>query len=65
MQYYKEKFERFGGYSLLLSWMPLIGDPITFMAGVLKYPFKYFLFFVFIAKLGRYIILALGVIYFK
>lgn len=65
MQYYKEKFERFGGYSLLLSWMPLIGDPITFMAGVLKYPFKYFLFFVFIAKLGRYLILALGVIYFK
>jgi len=65
MQYYKEKFDRFGGYSLLLSWMPLIGDPVTFIAGVLKYPFKYFLFFVFIAKLGRYLILALGVVYFK
>lgn len=65
MEYYKEKFDRFGGYSLLLSWMPLIGDPVTFIAGVLKYPFKYFLFFVFIAKLGRYLVLALGVVYFK
>jgi len=61
-QYY---FDRYGGYSLLLSWMPLIGDPITFMAGVLKYNFKYFLVLVFIAKLGRYTILTLGVFYFK
>lgn len=65
MHYYKTQFGKYGGYSLLLSWMPLIGDPITFIAGVLKYPFKYFVLFVLIAKLGRYLILALGVLYFK
>jgi membrane protein YqaA with SNARE-associated domain len=65
MSKYKYYFDRYGGYSLLLSWMPLIGDPITFMAGVLKYNFKYFLVLVLIAKLGRYTLLVLGVLLFK
>lgn len=62
---YKAFFDKYGGYSLLLSWLPLLGDPITFIAGVLKYKFKYFFLFVLIAKLGRYAILTLGVLYFK
>jgi membrane protein YqaA with SNARE-associated domain len=65
MSKYKYYFDRYGGYSLLLSWMPLIGDPITFMAGVLNYNFKYFLVLVLIAKLGRYTLLVLGVLLFK
>ncbi|MFA7083068.1 MAG: YqaA family protein [Arcobacteraceae bacterium] len=62
---YKAFFDKYGGYSLLLSWVPLIGDPITFIAGVLKYKFRYFFILVLIAKLGRYTLLALGVVYFK
>ncbi len=47
-------FEKYGGFALLLSWMPVIGDPITFIAGVMKYRFKWFLFLVFCAKAIRY-----------
>lgn len=62
MQRYKDFFSKYGGYSLLLSWMPLVGDPITFIAGILKYDWKKFLVLVTIAKLGRYLFLALIVI---
>lgn len=65
MAYYKNFFTQYGGYSLLLSWMPIIGDPITFMAGIFKYNFNYFLLLVTLAKLGRYSVLALGLLYFK
>lgn len=52
---YKKFFDKFG---LLLSWMPIIGDPITFVAGILKYNFKLFFIIVLIAKFLRYAILA-------
>ncbi|MFA7570788.1 MAG: YqaA family protein [Sulfurimonadaceae bacterium] len=64
MQRYKKQFERFGGYTLLLSWVPIIGDPLTFIAGVFHYQFKYFLMIVALAKTVRYTLLALGVYYF-
>ncbi|NQY52445.1 MAG: DedA family protein [Campylobacteraceae bacterium] len=51
---YKSIFDKYGSYTLLLSWMPLIGDPLTFIAGILKYNFKKFLVLVFIAKFIRY-----------
>lgn len=47
-------FERYGGVMLLFSWMPVIGDPITFVAGILKYDFRRFLLLVLIAKGVRY-----------
>ena len=58
-------YRRFGVWSLLLSWVPIIGDPLTVVAGVLKTPFLTFLALVTLAKAGRYIALAvvtLGVI---
>lgn len=55
---YEKLFDRFGPFALLLSWMPIIGDPITFIAGILKYKFRYFLLLVAFAKFGRYAILA-------
>ena len=51
-------FDRFGAFSLLFAWLPIIGDPITFVAGILKYDFKKFLVLVFIAKLSRYLVIA-------
>ena len=55
----KYYFDKYGSISLLFSWLPIIGDPITFVAGILKYDFKKFLVLVFIAKLSRYLFLVL------
>ncbi len=51
-------YRRFGIWSLLLSWVPIIGDPLTVVAGVLRTPFLTFLVLVTIAKAGRYLVLA-------
>jgi membrane protein YqaA with SNARE-associated domain len=51
-------YQRFGIWSLLLSWVPIIGDPLTVVAGVLRTPFLTFLILVTIAKAGRYAVLA-------
>nr|WP_245224216.1 YqaA family protein [Rhizobium halophytocola] len=54
-------YRRYGLWSLLASWVPVIGDPLTVIAGVLKVRFLPFLVLVTIAKTGRYIVLALVV----
>lgn len=51
-------YRRHGKWSLLLSWVPVIGDPITVMAGVMREPFPIFLLLVSLAKIGRYLVLA-------
>lgn len=51
-------YRRFGIWSLLLSWVPIIGDPLTVVAGVLRTPFLTVLVLVTIAKAGRYVALA-------
>jgi membrane protein YqaA with SNARE-associated domain len=51
-------YRRYGHWSLLASWMPIIGDPLTVVAGVLREPFLRFLLLVAIAKTGRYLVLA-------
>lgn len=51
-------YRRYGKWSLLLSWAPLIGDPLTVAAGVLREPFPAFLLLVTLAKVGRYLVLA-------
>ena len=51
-------YRRYGCWSLLLSWVPVIGDPLTVVAGVLREPLPVFLALVTIAKVGRYIAVA-------
>jgi membrane protein YqaA with SNARE-associated domain len=51
-------YRRYGRWSLLLSWVPFIGDPLTVAAGVLREPLASFLTLVAIAKTGRYIAVA-------
>lgn len=51
-------YQRWGYWSLLASWMPVIGDPLTLAAGVLKEPLWRFLLIVTLAKGGRYLLLA-------
>ncbi|MBI0422530.1 DedA family protein [Acinetobacter sp. ACIN00229] len=48
-------YHKYGFYSLLLSWTPVIGDPITLVAGLFKENFWRFLGIVIIAKAGRYL----------
>lgn len=48
-------YHKYGFYSLLLSWTPIIGDPITLVAGLFKENFWRFLCIVLIAKAGRYL----------
>lgn len=51
-------YHRFGRWSLLLSWVPIIGDPLTVVAGVMREPFGSFLLIVTLAKATRYLVLA-------
>ena len=52
-------YHRFGKAALLLSWVPVIGDPITVIAGLFREKFYIFLILVTLAKAGRYLVLAL------
>lgn len=51
-------YQKYGKWSLLLSWVPIIGDPLTVIAGVLREPFVPFLLLVTVAKVSRYLVLA-------
>lgn len=52
-------YRRWGRWSLLLSWAPVVGDPLTVVAGVMREPLWSFVLLVAIAKTGRYVVLAL------
>jgi membrane protein YqaA with SNARE-associated domain len=49
-------YGRWGRWSLLLSWAPLVGDLLTLAAGSLREPLPTFLVLVTVAKLGRYVV---------
>lgn len=51
-------FARFGQPALLLAWLPVVGDPLCLVAGVLRSPVAAFLALVSLGKLGRYAFLA-------
>ena len=49
-------FLKYGKWSLLLAWLPIVGDPLTFVAGTMRISFLNFLILVAIGKVGRYLI---------
>jgi len=53
------RYQRWGQWSLLLSWMPVIGDPLTLIAGIMREPFWRFVLLVTLAKGARYLVLAM------
>ncbi|MEZ1314714.1 YqaA family protein [Pseudomonas fluorescens] len=53
-------YQRYGHWSLLFSWVPVIGDPLTLVAGVMREPIGRFLLIVTLAKGARYGVLALA-----
>lgn len=48
-------YRKYGSWSLLLSWLPLVGDPLCLVGGVLRVNFPLFSLLVFSGKLGRYL----------
>ena len=50
-------FRRYGRWSLLLSWVPIIGDPLTLVAGILRVNIWFFLALVAISKTARYAVI--------
>jgi len=52
-------YQRYGHWSLLLSWLPVIGDPLTLIAGVMREPLGRFMLIVTLAKGTRYGVLAM------
>lgn len=59
LQRAQRSYHRYGRWSLLLSWIPIIGDPLTMVAGVMREPLWSFLLIVTLAKAGRYLVLTL------
>ncbi|OLU24457.1 hypothetical protein BVH03_20370 [Pseudomonas sp. PA15(2017)] len=51
-------YGRYGRWSLLLSWLPVIGDPLTLVAGIMREPLWRFTLIVTLAKTLRYTLLA-------
>lgn len=50
----EQHYQRWGIYSLLLAWLPVIGDPLCLLAGLLRINWKIFVVLVGIGKLARY-----------
>lgn len=53
-------FDHYGIWSMLFAWLPIIGDPLTLVAGVLRANFPLFLLLVAIGKAARYAVLVAG-----
>ena len=49
-------FSKFGKWSLLFAWVPIVGDPLTFVAGLFRVRFLDFIILVAIGKVSRYLI---------
>lgn len=56
-----EIMRTYGSWTLLFSWVPVIGDPLTLAAGLLRVPFPIFVLLVCLGKAARYIVLIGGV----
>ena len=54
----EQRFKKYGLWSLLLAWVPIIGDPLTVVAGVLRIRLWWFLILVSTGKLLRYVVFA-------
>ena len=50
-------FTKFGKWSLLFAWVPIIGDPLTLVAGLLRVRFLDFIILVAIGKVSRYLVI--------
>jgi membrane protein YqaA with SNARE-associated domain len=56
----KKLFDKYGPWVLLFTWLPFIDDPLTVVAGFLRYPFRQYMIYttiaIFIRHIGLYAI---------
>ncbi|MFO7665103.1 MAG: YqaA family protein, partial [Desulfobacterales bacterium] len=57
----EQRFKKYGVFSLFFAWVPVIGDPLTVAAGILKINIYVFLSLVTAGKLFRYIMIGISV----
>ena len=58
----QKQFNKYGVYSLLFAWLPVVGDPLTVIGGIFKVRFSTFLLLVTLGKGARYLaVIALAV----
>jgi membrane protein YqaA with SNARE-associated domain len=55
-------YRKYGSWSLLFAWLPVVGDPLCVLAGAFRVHFLKFSLLVFIGKFLRYAILAFFVL---
>ena len=58
---YSDLYQKWGIWSLLLAWVPIIGDPLTVVAGIFRTNIWLFLLLVTIGKFTRYLALVLAI----
>ena len=56
---YTKQYNKWGKWSLLFSWMPVIGDPLTVVSGIFKTNIIHFITLVTIGKMTRYVLILL------
>jgi len=54
----EQRFVKYGIFSLCFAWVPIIGDPLTLIAGVLRIRLLWFVILVTIGKLMRYLVVS-------
>lgn len=54
----EQRFVKYGMVSLCFAWLPVVGDPLTVMAGVLRIRLRWFLLLVTAGKLLRYVVIS-------
>jgi membrane protein YqaA with SNARE-associated domain len=55
-----EWYGRYGIWSLLFAWLPVVGDPLTLVAGALRTDIRWFLPLVTVGKGARYLLIGAG-----
>ncbi|MCY7297311.1 YqaA family protein [Alteromonas sp. a30] len=56
-------YRKYGIWSLLFAWIPIIGDPLTLIAGILKANWLQAATLILISKLSRYLLIFIGYLY--
>ena len=54
----EQRFVKYGLFSLLFAWVPIIGDPLTVVAGVLRVRLRWFIVLVAVGKWLRYVVIS-------
>jgi len=54
----EKQFRRWGSWSLLFAWLPVVGDPLCLVAGLFRFPLLPFLLLVLFGKGMRYLAVA-------